>query len=207
MVLKSYTIRRKKTQIWHKPRLGPYLYTIMLVALKKNRLLKFIITSSLIYLGLYLFYTFYIKKHTGIDIGFIRHIIHSSETILNQLGYDTFTRLGDKDYPGIGIDGGNGVWVGASCNALTLFSLFAVFIFAYPGHQKSKWWFIPLGILSIHILNIIRVTALAWIERYHASFLDFNHTYTFTFIIYAFIFALWMIWVNRFSIKNTNDQK
>ncbi len=179
----------------------------MLVTLKQNRFLKFLVVSSVIYLGLYLLYEFVIKKHTTIDIGFIRIIINSSEVILNLFGYDTFTRLGDSDYPGIGIDGGNGVWVGASCNALTLFFLFGVFILTYPGHQKSKWWFIPLGILTIHFLNILRVCALALIERYHSEYLDFNHTYTFTFIIYCYIFFLWMLWVNKYSIKGTDAKK
>ncbi len=207
MVLKSYTIRRKKTQIWLNTTLGRYLYTIMLIALKQNRLLKFIITSSLIYLGLYLFYEFIIKRYTGIDRAFIRLIINSSDAILQWFGYDTFKRLGDTDYPGIGIDGSTGVWVGASCNALTLFFLFAVFVFAYPGYQKSKIWFIPMGIITIHILNVLRVVALALISFYNPDILDFNHTYTFTFIIYAFIFFLWMTWVNKFSNRTSHDKK
>jgi len=173
----------------------------MLAALKQNRFLKFLVTSSVAYLGLYLFYEFYIKKHTHVDLNFIRIIIRSSDTILHWFGYDTYTRLGDTDYPGLGIDGSNGVWVGASCNALTLFCLFAVFILAYPGHQKSKIWFVPLGILTIHILNVLRVVALSLISKYKEEYLDFNHTYTFTFIIYCYIFFLWMLWVNKFSVK------
>lgn len=179
----------------------------MFAALKQNRFLSFIVTSSLIYLGLYIIYEFIIKKYTSIDYDFICIIINSCEVVLHWFGYDTFKRLGDTDFPGIGIDGSGGVWVGASCNALTLFFLFAVFIFAYPGHQKSKIWFIPLGILSIHILNILRVVALSMISFYKNEYLEFNHTYTFTFIIYCYIFGLWMLWVNKFSNKGTNAEK
>jgi exosortase family protein XrtF len=179
----------------------------MFAALKQNRFLKFLVVSSLIYFGLYLLYAFVIKKYTGIDLAFIRLIIHSSDAILNWLGYDTFTRLGDSDYPGIGIDGSNGVWVGASCNAISLFFLFAVFVFAYPGHQKSKLWYIPMGILTIHILNIFRVVALSLIAFYKPDYLDFNHTYTFTFIIYCYIFFLWMLWVNKYSIRGADAKK
>lgn len=179
----------------------------MLDTLKQNRLLKFLLISSVIYGLLYFFYEFVIKKHTNVDEAFIRIIIRSSDVILHWFGYDTFTRLGDNAYPGIGIDGSTGVWVGASCNALTLFSLFAVFIIAYPGHQKSKIWFIPTGILSIHILNIIRVTVLAMISLYKPEYLEFNHTYTFTFIVYCYIFWLWMIWVNKYSNKEPDAKK
>jgi exosortase family protein XrtF len=107
--------------------------------------------------------------------------------------------LQDQDYQVLGIDGSNGVWVGSNCNAITLFSLFSVFIFAYPGAQKNKIWFIPVGILVIHFLNLLRVTALVVIDKFAPNYLDFNHTYTFTFLIYAVIFSLWMIWVNKFS--------
>jgi exosortase family protein XrtF len=178
----------------------------MLTALKQNRFLKFLITSSLIYLALYLIYEFLVKKYTNWDQAFIRLIINSAEPILNLLGYGTFKTLSDNDYQVIGVDGSNGVWIGGACNALTLFFLFGVFIFAYPGHQKSKWWYIPLGILSIHILNIFRVVALALIARFKPEYLDFNHTYTFTFIIYCYIFSLWIIWVNKYSGK-ANDVK
>lgn len=179
----------------------------MLAALKQNRFLKFLVVSSVIYLGLYLFFEFFIKKHTTIDQGFIAIIINSSDVILKLFGYDTFKTISDTDYQVLGIDGSDGVWIGSSCNAITLFFLFAVFVAAYPGHQKSKLWFIPLGLLLIHILNIIRVIVLALIAFYNKDYLDFNHTYTFTFLIYGFIFLLWMTWVNKFSNRTNHDEK
>lgn len=179
----------------------------MLAALKQNRFLKFLVVSSVIYLGLYLFFEFFIKKHTTIDQSFIAIIINSSDVVLKLFGYDTFKTISDTDYQVLGIDGSDGVWIGSSCNAITLFFLFAVFVAAYPGHQKSKLWFIPLGLLLIHILNIIRVIVLALIAFYNKDYLDFNHTYTFTFIIYGFIFFLWMTWVNKFSIRTDHDKK
>lgn len=179
----------------------------MLTALKQNRLLRFLSVSSLVYLGLYLFFEFFIKRYTVIDQRFIGFIINSSDIVLKWLSYDTFKTISDTDYQVIGIDGSDGVWIGSSCNAITLFFLFAVFIAAYPGHQKSKLWYIPVGILLIHVLNIVRVVVLAMIAFYNPLYLDFNHTYTFTFIIYGFIFILWMTWVNKYSIKELNEKK
>lgn len=185
----------------------------MFTALKQNRFLKFLIVSSLTYVSLYFLYEFGIKKHTFIDQRFIANIINSSETLLHFFGYktfkvlDTFTVLGATEFQVIGIDSSNGVWVGAACNAVTLFFLFAVFVLAYPGHQKSKLWFVPLGILSIHFLNILRVTALALIAFYKPELLDFNHTYTFTFIVYGYIFFLWMLWVNKYATKTKNENQ
>jgi exosortase family protein XrtF len=174
----------------------------MFANLKNNRFFRFLVLSSSIYLTFYLFYQFGIKRYTFLDQRFIRLIINSSEGLLNLVGYSTFKDLRDSDFQIFGIDGSNGVWVGGGCNAITLFGLFSVFILTYPGEQKNKWWFILLGIITIHFLNIIRVAALAMISFYKPEYLDFNHTYTFTFVVYCYIFMLWMIWVNRFA--NTN---
>lgn len=174
----------------------------MLAVLKQNRFLRFLLTSSLAYLILYLVYQFYIKKNTFIDQAFIRVIINSAEWLLQLLGYKTFKTLSDTDFQVLGIDSSNGVWIGSGCNSITLFCLFAVFIIAYPGSFKNKWWYVGVGILSIHILNIFRVAALAIIQLKSPAWLDFNHTYTFTFIIYGYIFLLWMIWVNKYATKN-----
>lgn len=173
----------------------------MKAGIKSNAFLRFVITAGFIYVALYLIYQFVIKRYTFYDQKFIGSIIQSAGFILKTLGYKTFKVLQDRDMQVIGIDGSNGVWVGSNCNAITLFTLFAVFIIAYPGYQKGKYWFIPTGIIVIHLLNILRVVALALIANYYPQYLNFNHTYTFTFIVYAFIFMLWMIWVNKFAPK------
>lgn len=181
----------------------------MKAALQSNAFIKFLITASVIYLLLYLVYQFVVKRYTLYDQEFIGFLIRSANVVLNVLGYTTFMVLQDRDMQVIGIDGSNGVWVGSNCNAITLFSLFSVFIIAYPGNQKHKLWYVPLGILLIHLLNIIRVVSLAIIAYYNPYSLDFNHTYTFTFIVYGFIFYLWITWVNKFAIINplSNEQK
>jgi exosortase family protein XrtF len=173
----------------------------MKALLKQNAFLRFICTAALLYLVLYLVYQFVVKRYTYYDQKFIGTIISSADFLLKLMGYKTFSVLQDHDFQIVGIDGSNGVWVGSNCNAITLFTLFSVFIIAYPGNQKDKLWFIPLGIAAIHILNLFRVIALVLIANSAPEFLDFNHTYTFTFIIYSFIFGLWMIWVNKFSTK------
>ncbi len=168
---------------------------------KSNTFVRFVIVSGALYLILYLIYQFVVKKYTFYDQKFIGLIIESAEFILKKSGYSTFKVLQDRDFQVVGIDGSNGVWVGSNCNAITLFALFAVFIVAYPGSQKNKIWYVPLGIFLIHFVNVLRVVCLALIANYNPYYLDFNHTYTFTFIVYAFIFVLWSIWINKFASK------
>ncbi|MBS1652596.1 MAG: exosortase family protein XrtF [Bacteroidetes bacterium] len=173
----------------------------------KSPLVRFLLISSILYTFLFLIYQFVLKRYTNYDQNFIAHIINVSDYLLKAIGYKTFKTLQENDYQVIGIDGSNGVWIGSNCNAIKLFALFSVFIIAFPGKQKQKYWFILLGILSIHILNIIRVVALTIIAYYSPYSLDFNHTYTFTFIVYLFIFLLWLIWINKFSGVNNKEQE
>lgn len=179
----------------------------MRALIKENAFVKFILTSGFLYLTLYLFYQFILKKYTFYDQKFIGSIINSVNFLIEEIGYKTFTVLQDRDYQVIGIDGSTGVWVGSNCNAITLFSLFSVFIIAYPGKIKTKLWYIPFGIVLIHLLNIFRVVCLVFIAYYYPQFLNFNHTYTFTFLIYSVIFLLWMIWVNKYSSKKTDTNE
>ena len=174
---------------------------------KSNAFLRFLVTSGFLYLLFYLVYQFVLKRYTFYDQKFIGFIIEWADFVLKLFGYSTFKVLQDHDFQVIGIDGSNGVWVGSNCNAITLFSLFAVFVIAYPGNQKDKWWFIPAGISAIHILNVVRVVALAIIANSYPQYLNFNHTYTFTFFIYSFIFFLWIIWVNRLATRGKQSSR
>jgi exosortase family protein XrtF len=85
------------------------------------------------------------------------------------------------------------------CNGLILMVLFAGFVLAFPGPWKAKFWFIPMGILGIYLINSLRVIGLAVNHMVAKSSFDFNHKYTFTILVYGAIFGFWMIWVNRFS--------
>jgi exosortase family protein XrtF len=171
----------------------------MLQKLKQNKFKYFIVKASLLYGTCYFLYEFILKRVTKGDQLFVRQIINLCQSILEQMGYKTFASKDVNDMQVFGIDGSNGVWIGGPCNGITLMFLFAIFVIAYPGSVKNKLWYVPLGILIVHTINIIRIIALALIAYYHFEYLDFNHTYTFTFLAYSAVFGLWMLWVNKFS--------
>ena len=66
----------------------------------------------------------------------------------------------------------------------------------YPGSWKKKLWFIPFGIITIHLINVLRIIGLALTVFYFPDpeLLDFNHTYTFTVLVYGYVFYLWFLW-------------
>ena len=157
-------------------------------------------------LGLYflwqILYEFYLHQNSPVDDWVVNSLVSASDFILQKFGYVTFR--GAKRL--IGIDATSGLWIGDPCNGLTLFALFTGFIIAFPGPIKHKAWFIPSGILTIHLINIIRIVLLAIIQTgFSREVVEFNHTYTFTIFVYGIIMLMWVFWVKKLSSLNEND--
>ncbi|MFM7234691.1 MAG: exosortase X [Flavobacteriales bacterium] len=173
----------------------------MLNQLKGNPFVRFIFLASLLYLTWYFTYEFYLHKHTAFDKIAVDQIVVWAEKSLQVAGYETI------DYSGfdiafrehVGVEGYKGVTVGAPCDGVVLYVLFIFFVVAFPGPIKHKLWFIPLGAFTVFYLNVLRVAALAVIMSINEDWLAFNHDYTFTIIVYSYVFALWIIWVQKFS--------
>ena len=156
---------------------------------------RFLLFGLLLYLGWLTLYEFWIHPAGIIDKLVIDNTLHISQKILGAMGYVS-ERSGNRL---LKIQGTPGLFIGDSCNGISLFSLYSIFIIAFPGKILSKIIFVLLGILVIHVLNVVRVITLAVIETYSYEWTEFNHTYTFTILIYAFIFFMWLFWINKFS--------
>ncbi len=91
------------------------------------------------------------------------------------------------------------LWIGDPCNGISLFAVFSIFLLAYPGPWKHKAWFLPLGLLSIHVLNMLRIVVLCIVVTVDYELLNFNHDYTFYIIVYGWVFGLWYLWVKRYA--------
>lgn len=166
----------------------------------KNKTSRFFVLASILYLSWYLLYQWVVKPHTKIDEKLISLIIANTTIVLKLFGFSVYSSVENPDLQLIGIDGSHPIWIGSPCNALTLFMFFTLFVMAFPGSIKRKLWFIPLGVIIIHIINVLRVVALITINFYAPQYIEFNHTYTFTILVYSIIFLLWMWWVNS-SLK------
>ena len=165
-----------------------------------KQLLKFTLTSLVLYVVWQTSYYYWINPDQTIEQLLISNITWTSESILSMMGYGLIpTVFLDENIRTLGIDGSHGVYIADSCAGLPLLALFAGFIMAYPGSILKKLWFIPLGIFTVHLINVVRIVALCLLAFHSPELLDFNHHYTFTLIVYAYIFLLWVIWVNKFG--------
>lgn len=85
------------------------------------------------------------------------------------------------------------------CNGLNVLIVFLAFILAFGPYGKPMIWFIPLGLMIIHISNLARITLLYIVSLKFPDYLYFTHKYLFTAFIYFFVLVMWLVWVTRFS--------
>ena len=129
---------------------------------------------------------------------------YQSNNLLSFFKFKTTTEVhGDMvitkilDYPY-----SHGVWIGEPCNGIKVFGLFSIFIISFKGKVIDKLWFIPIGILILHCINVIRVAILTYISATNPYILDFNHNITFQLIVYVSMLGLWYWWIIQFSKIN-----
>ena len=164
-----------------------------------NRLLiRFILVATAMYLVWFFGYEQWLAQDGRLDTVLCDNISRTSAALLRAFG---FAASLDNVNPNVLLMNGRAaVVVGSPCNGLVLYALFAGFVLAFPGPWLRKLWFIPLGIAIIWGLNVLRVGALALNQYYAHQSIDFNHHYTFTFVVYSCIFGLWMLWARRLAV-------
>lgn len=93
------------------------------------------------------------------------------------------------------------------CNAVNVMILFLAFVIGFGGKWKAMTWFLPLGLLIVHIANIGRLLLLAIINvDFDGKGYHFYHKYFFTAILYVAIFLLWVWWVNKYGMNKGNKK-
>ena len=92
---------------------------------------------------------------------------------------------------------GSMMWVNSGCSGLKQMIQFALLMLIFPGPWIKKLWFIPLGILVMHITNIFRIVGMAVVVDNWPQYGDFSHDYIFRPFFYLVIFLLWVWWVEK----------
>ena len=87
------------------------------------------------------------------------------------------------------------------CNAISVIILFLSFLFAFNSNWKNYLWFVPLGILIIHVSNIFRIAFLGVVFLHVPKYSFYAHDILFPAWIYGTIVLLWIIWVKFLAKK------
>lgn len=163
---------------------------------------QFLLVAAILYVGWLMVYEGIVGPDGRLDYWLSANIAAASAGLLQVLGFAAGATNG---VPELLMNGRPAVLVGSPCDGLVLYALFSGFIIAFPGPVRPKLWFIPLGIAALYLLNIVRVGALALNHYYAHQSVDFNHHYTFSFVVYGCICLLWMGWVRRYGTPAAAD--
>ena len=142
-------------------------------------------------------------------------IMIGAKIFLATVGYQTMILFSNDIYHygvfSINIIGGFPVFIGFSCLGLTIMWFFSTVIIASQGEVIVKALYILSGIFVIQILNVLRMSYLAWLLRDSTkrdfpefSLLDsirFDHHDLFNFLIYIIVFLLIVFWFENKKIK------
>lgn len=176
--------------------------------LKNNKAVSFLFTAAGLYLFWLLLYYLFVKPYTSLDYYLNYSIVEIGVWVFDLFGQNAVLEI-ESDHVILLLDQGNGrgIWVGDECNGFKLFSVFIIFILAFPSKWKHKLLYIPIGLIIIHLANVLRVVALVLINNHYPRYLDFNHLYTFTIFVYGIIFLLWFFYAKKYRLDATAKQK
>jgi len=90
------------------------------------------------------------------------------------------------------------------CNGVNVMIVFIAFMVAFGGPVKKMLWFIPAGLLIIHLFNILRLVLLYYTDLYYEEWFYYFHKYLFTAILYIVVFILWAVWIMKIVQRKGN---
>lgn len=114
-------------------------------------------------------------------------------------GAENMTLSAIPGHAAIAVDylGSSAVSLFEGCNGMAVMILFFAFVFAFKGKWSDLFWFVPLGLVTIHVFNLARLALLINMAHASSPLFHFMHKYLFSLIIYAVVFGLWVVWVQR----------
>lgn len=153
--------------------------------------------------------TEYLGKHTSA----LLHLINKNEsyhaTLLKESVPSAF-RIPDFVTSSMVSDSTrNLIKINDECNGFEMFILFMGFLFCFPASTKRRLLFLVVGSIFIYLVNLVRCVGLAVIYKYHGAgeWFQFSHHYLFSFLTYATIFLIWVLFARNLSFEYAPKQK
>lgn len=80
------------------------------------------------------------------------------------------------------------------CSGIKQFTQFSALMILYPGPWLKKLWFVPAGLIVVHLANMVRIVGLSlvivlWPDTWH-----FFHDIVAKGLFYLVFFLLWVAW-------------
>ena len=172
---------------------------------------KSVLRFVLLFLGSYLFltvlYSFYLKASVsgGFYPDYFTNLVaHQSAAILDAFGYpsvlfDNHARAGVY----LTVKENYTVNIVEGCNSISVIILFVSFIIAFAEGFKKTFLFLLVGMVSIYIVNLVRISLLVIALYKYPQHQEVLHSVVFPAVIYGMVFLLWIAWVRMLNPKPT----
>ncbi|MEZ5016561.1 MAG: archaeosortase/exosortase family protein [Flavipsychrobacter sp.] len=163
---------------------------------------QFLIKAIIVLLVWQVSYIFLLEPKRVIDIPLTAFVADNTVMVLSQF-YDNVSTIPTRTGEEVIINGRHAIGIADGCNGLALFVVYLGFILCFPVQKKRLFLYCTVGLLIIHILNIARVSGLAYINITFPDYMDFAHHYLFKIMVYGGIFYLWYLYTKPFlhSVK------
>jgi exosortase/archaeosortase family protein len=93
------------------------------------------------------------------------------------------------------------IHINESCSGLKPILQFILLMILYPGPWKKKLWFIPMGVVIVHLTNLFRIIGLSVVIVTEPQYWHFSHDNLFRPFFYVIIFLLWVWWVEKLIVS------
>jgi len=97
--------------------------------------------------------------------------------------------------------------LGESASGLKQICQFAILILLFRGSWKQKAWYIPAGIIILHLTNIFRIMCLVVIAMHWPQQIQYAHDNYLRILYYVVIFGLWLLWIEKISARSSRKAK
>lgn len=100
------------------------------------------------------------------------------------------------------IDGGFArVIIAPECASMKQWMHWIFLMVLFPGPWKHKLWYIPAGLVVIEWTNVVRICGVLLMQIPWPGSFRLAHDYVFKIFFYFVIFLMWVLWVERFYVK------
>lgn len=169
--------------------------------------LQFLGVFLLSYLLLIGVYQLYLSQYDAVNLeydGFTNVVAEQTKVLLEAFNYSVDLSPSTYDPSVIvSVNSVSIVRIVEGCNAISVMILFVAFVVAFSKGLVKTLGFILVGILIIHILNVMRIAILTIGIIKYPECEHILHGVVFPLIIYGTVFILWIIWVTKFN-KNVS---
>ena len=129
-----------------------------------------------------------------------RMVSEHTSGALQVLGWQTETRDDiNKPTTQLICDGKSVLAIFEGCNGINVMIIFVAFLIAFGPLNRALLWFIPVGLIILHVMNLVRIGLLFYVSLFIPRFMYFTHKYLFTDVLYVVVFLLWVAWVKKFT--------